>query len=190
MVIHQVMARARRSNSPGRSDARESPNSAGCEWTRAPARRARRRARGTSPARGCCDRCTGCRSPCWSSGSVSTFQTIAFGISVQLPRLQRVGDRGERRVEIGVRDAPAFAGAAVVARLPAVDRLGEVGRAADRDGAAELLLHARPQPRLAARHRHRRAEIGRRAARSRLRPGPRSRRSPRRCRSRARGRRS
>ncbi len=39
---------------------------------------------------------------------------------------ERVGDGGECGVEVGMRDAAAFAGAAVVARAPAIDRVREI----------------------------------------------------------------
>ena len=80
-------------------------------------------------------------------------------MSVVLPGLQRVGDRRERGVEIRMRRAPLLARPAVVAGRPAVDRLGDVGRAADGDGPAQLLFHPRAKLRLGAAHRHRGMEL-------------------------------
>ena len=73
-----------------------------------------------------------------------------------LARLHRIGDGGERRVEIRVRHAPALAWTTVVAACASVDRGREVGRAADRHQPVEARLHAIAQRALGARHRHRR----------------------------------
>ncbi len=69
-------------------------------------------------------------------------------------RLERVGDRGEGRVEIRVRRAALLARPAVVTGRPAVDRLGDVGRAAERDRPSQLLLDPRAQLHLGAAHGH------------------------------------
>src|SRR5712692_7037570 len=53
-----------------------------------------------------------------------------------------VSDGGKGGVEIRMRHAAAFAGAAKVARAAAVDRLGEIGRARGHYCAAELFLDA------------------------------------------------
>ena len=73
--------------------------------------------------------------------------------------LERVGDGGEGGVEIGMRDAAALAGAAVVAGRASVDRLGEVGQPAHRQGAAELRLDRAADFVLDAGERHRRLEL-------------------------------
>jgi hypothetical protein len=73
-----------------------------------------------------------------------------FRINVQLPLFNTSATVVNAELKIRVRDAPALAGAAVVTGLPAVDRRGDVGRPADRDGAPKLLLHTRPHLHLAA----------------------------------------
>ena len=55
---------------------------------------------------------------------------------------ERVGNGGEGGVEIGMRHAPAFAWAAIMAGAAAVERLGEIGAARGHDGAAKLFLDA------------------------------------------------
>ena len=56
--------------------------------------------------------------------------------------VERVGDRGESRVEIRVGDAAAFARATEMARAAAVDGAREIGRAGERHCAVEALLDA------------------------------------------------
>jgi len=63
------------------------------------------------------------------------FVDHRVGNQFALAGFERVGDGGERGVEIGVRDAAAFAGAAVVAGAAAVGGPGEIGGAGQRYGA-------------------------------------------------------
>ena len=91
--------------------------------------------------------------------SISTLRTTAFVISVQFFGLQRVRHGGERAAEIRKRDAAALARPAVVAGGAPVVILRKYGGAPDGDGAAELRLHALPQPQFAAGHFHGRQKV-------------------------------
>ena len=73
-------------------------------------------------------------------------------------RRHRVGHRRERGAEVRVGHAAVLARAAVVARLPPVERPGQIRRATLRERATELLLEARPEGGLGAGERHRRLE--------------------------------
>ena len=73
-------------------------------------------------------------------------------------RLDRVGDGGECGVEVRVRLAAALARAAEVTGGAAVDRLRQVGDAADRQRASELRLDRVARVLLGAGERHRRQE--------------------------------
>src|SRR5258708_6852785 len=66
-----------------------------------------------------------------------------------------VGNGGEGGVEIRVRHAAAFAGAAEVARTAAVERLGEIGAARGHDRAAEFFFDAIAKERFLASERNR-----------------------------------
>ena len=72
---------------------------------------------------------------------------------------ERVGNGGEGGVEIGVRDATAFTGAAVMARAAAVDGLCEICGAGERDGATEFCFNAFAENYFLARERHGRLEL-------------------------------
>ena len=68
----------------------------------------------------------------------------------RVARLERVGNGRERGVEVRVRLAALLARAAVVAGRAAVERLGDVRGAANRDGVAKLLLDPGPHLHLGA----------------------------------------
>ena len=70
-----------------------------------------------------------------------------------------VGDGGECGIEIRVRHAAAFAGAAVVAGAAAVEWFGEIGGARGHDGAAEFFLDAIAEERFLASERDGRLEL-------------------------------
>ena len=80
-------------------------------------------------------------------------------MSVQLPRLQRVGNGRERGVEVRVRDAPALARPAVVARCRPLIGFVMFAERPIVIVRPSFVLHARAELRLGARHRHRGMEL-------------------------------